>query len=304
LRVALLVLTRVLATACSETPKAAPTAAGATAADAATEQLLNDMEGVWRSTDPDQLVYVLRQGHNLRLLNGGVYEADVQLRSVDVKAQSVNLSAAAAGGRVIWTLRKVPGPAAEEPGYRLLMTLDGGEQLDLALVRRVSPEDREFMDGELARLMREDREVDEAEADVEDTAIEEAAVAVDAGAEEVSSDDVKVSKAPLADDAEAAAVPAPIYPTSYDCTHATGSAEVAVCYDEELADLDQKLARAYRKVLAQSDQPEAERSTQMRWLRDKRNACEEDVACLRRVYLNRLKYFAGPPYHAYSEHAE
>jgi len=92
LRVALLVLTLVWATACSETPKAVSIAAVATAADAATEQLLNDMEGVWRPTDPEQrgLVYVLRDGRNLRLLYGGVYETDVQLRSVDVNAQSVN----------------------------------------------------------------------------------------------------------------------------------------------------------------------------------------------------------------------
>lgn len=129
------------------------------------------------------------------------------------------------------------------------------------------------MDGELARAMREEASEADVEADVAaDAASEEEAVVADVGAEEVSSDDVKVSKAPLADDAEAAAVPAPIYTTSYDCTHATGSAEVAVCYDEELAGLDQRLARTYRKGLAQSDQPEAERASQMRWLRDKRNA--------------------------------
>lgn len=307
LRAALLVLTLVWATGCSEAPKAASTAAGAPAADAATEQLLNDMEGVWRSTDPDALVYVLHDGHNLRLLNGGVYETDVQLRSVDVKAQSVNLSVAAAGGRVIWTLRKVPGPGNDAAGYGLLVTMNGGEQLDLALVRRVSPEDREFMAGELARLIREDNEVDGAEAEVETDVGADAVAEADMPVAEVeddavSSDDVKVSKAPLA--SAAAAVPAPVYPTSYDCTHATGSAEVAVCYDEELAGLDQRLAGAYRKVLAQSDQPEAERSSQMRWLRDQRNACEEEVACLRRVYIKRLRYFAGPPYNAYSEHAE
>lgn len=304
LRVALLVLTLVLVTACSETPKAASTAAGATAADAATEQLLNDMEGVWRPTDPEQrgLVYVLRDGHNLRLLYGGVYESDVQLRSVDVKAQSVNLSVAAAGGRVVWTLRKVAARGNDEPGYGLLLTMNGGEQQELARVRRVSPEDREFMAGELARLIREDNEIDGAEAEVETDvgadAVAEADMPVaEVEADAMSSDDVKVSKAPLANDAGATAVPAPAYPTSYDCTHATGSAEVAVCHDQELAGLDQRLARAYRKVLAQSDQPEAERASQMRWLRDKRNACEEDAACLRRVYLNRLKYFAGLPFH-------
>lgn len=103
-------------------------------------------------------------------------------------------------------------PGDDEPGYGLLVTMNGGEQQDLALVRRVSPEDREFMDGELARAMREEASEADVEADVAaDAASEEEAVVADVGAEEVSSDDVKVSKAPLADDAEAAAVPAPIY---------------------------------------------------------------------------------------------
>lgn len=41
----------------------------------------------------------------------------------------------------------------------------------------------------------------------------------------------------------------------------------------------------------------------MRGLADKRTACET-VACPRKAYRQRLKYFEGAPYYAYSEYAE
>lgn len=305
LRAVLLVIALGCIPACSETPKPASRVAAAPAAAAATEQLLNEMEGIWRSSDPDQLVYVLRDGRNLRMLSGGVYEADVQLRSVDVEARSVNLSVAAAGGRVVWTIRKVPAPGDDGPDYGLLVTMNGGEQLDLALVRRVSPEDREFMARELVRLLREEREGDGVEVAADtDVAIEEAAVAV-AGIEAMSRDDAKVIKARSADVEEAVpAAEARTYATSYDCDKASKAVEAVVCHDAELALLDQRLARVYRTALGNSDQPEAERSTQMRWLRDRRDACERDSDCLRRVYLQQLKYFEGAPHYVHSAHAE
>lgn len=310
LRAALLLVAMVWMVGCSEAPKTAPSVAAAPATDAAAEQLLNDMEGVWRSSDPDQLVYLLRDGRNLRMLSGGVYETDVQLRSVDVKAQSVNLSVSAAGGRVVWTIRKVTGAGDEAPGYGLLVTMNGGEQLDLALVRRVSPEDREFMAGELARLMREDSSVDEVAAGAEaeaslDAEVEASAPVADAVAVAMSGDDAKVMKARSADAGDdVPAAEAPTYTTSFDCGQATKAAEATVCYDADLALLDQRLARGYRQALANADQADALRSSQMRWLRDRRDACEDDTDCLRRVYQQRLKYFEGAPHYVHSDHAE
>jgi uncharacterized protein YecT (DUF1311 family) len=96
---------------------------------------------------------------------------------------------------------------------------------------------------------------------------------------------------------------APEQAPSFDCTKALNPAETLVCDDREVAELDRRLSKAYRLALSRSDQPEAERSTQMRWLADKRNACD-DVACLSTAYRQRLKYFEGPPHYAYSEHAE
>lgn len=106
----------------------------------------------------------------------------------------------------------------------------------------------------------------------------------------------------LTDD-ETAVADDPYYTTSFDCTKVLIAAESLVCHDPELANLDLKLARAYRTLLARSEQPEAERSTRMRWLADKRNACDS-VACLRKAYRQRLKYFEGAPHYAYSEHAQ
>lgn len=308
LRAALLLVVMGWVAGCSETPKPESSAVVAPAADAASEQLLNDMEGVWRSSDPDQLMYLVRDGRNLRMLSGGAYETDVQLRSVDAKAQSVNLSVAAAGGRVVWTIRKVPDAGNEAPGYGLLVTMNGGEQLDLVLVRRVSPEDREFMAGELARALREEREAALAEVEAEPVSESEdaaVAVAMDGSAELVSSDDVKVSKTRSDDhEAEEPAAEAVAYPTSFDCGKASKAAEAAVCYDADLARLDQRLARGYRMALANADQPESLRSSQMRWLRDRRDACEDDADCLRLIYRQRLKYFEGAPHYVHSEHAE
>lgn len=294
---------------CSETPEPESSAVGAPvqAADAASEQLLNDMEGVWRSSAPDQLMYLVRDGRNLRMLSGGAHETDVQLRSVDAKAQSVNLSVAAAGGRVVWTIRKVPDAGNEAPGYGLLVTMNGGEQLELALVRRISPEDREFMTGELARALREEREAAVAEVDAEPVSeFEDAAVAVAMeSATRVSSDDVKVSKTRLDDqEREEPATRAVAFATSFDCGKATKAAEAAVCHDADLAMLDQRLARGYRMALANEDQPESLRSSQMRWLKDRRDACEHDIDCLRRIYRQRLKYFEGAPHYMHSDHAE
>lgn len=295
LRIVLLVLALAWAAGCSKSPAPVPAASS----DAATGQLLSDMEGVWRSSEPEQLLYLVREGRNLRLLSDGVYEADVQLRSVDVKAQSANLSVAAAGGRVIWTIQKVPQEGG--PGFRLLVTMNGGSQLDMALVRRISSEDREFMAGELARAMREDGTEVAAEADPQ--MVEEGPDAVDA-AESASSDDDKLSKGGVAfDEAEAAAVVPDGSAPSFDCGKPLNRAESLVCGDREVGELDRRLSKAYRLALSRSDQPEAERSTQMRWLEEKRNACD-DAACLRRVYRQRLKYFEGPPHYAYSEHAE
>lgn len=307
LRAALLVMAMAWIAGCSETSTPAPAVASAPAAEAA-EQLLQDMEGIWRSSEPGQLVYLVRDGRNLRMLSGGVYETDVQLRSVDVKAQSVNLSVAAAGGRVVWTIRKVSVAGNEAPGYGLQVTMNGGEQLDLALVRRVSPEDREFMAGELVRLMREDEAVDQTAPESETDAVAAADAAepvADDVAAALAADDAKVMKArggAVADDVPAAE--APTYTTSYDCGKATKAAEATVCYDASLALLDQRLARGYRMALANADQPETLRSSQTRWLHDRRDACEDDAGCLRLVYRQRLKYFEGAPHYVHSEHAE
>lgn len=306
LRAALLVMAMAWIAGCSESSKPATTVASAPVADAAAEQLLEDMEGIWRSSEPDELVYLVRDGRELRMLHAGAYETDVQLRSVDVKTQSVNLSVAAAGGRVVWTIRKVAAAGSEAPGYGLQVTMNGGEQVDLALVRRVSPEDREFMAGELARLMREEGAVDQAGPEAEAEAeVETAAAVEDAVAVAISSDDAKVMKAhggEVGDDVPAAE--APTYTTSYDCGKATKAAEATVCYDADLALLDQRLARGYRMALANADQPETLRSSQTRWLRDRRDACEDDAGCLRLVYRQRLKYFEGAPHYVHSEHAE
>lgn len=269
-------------------------------------QLLDDMSGIWRGMEQGSLVYLLHEADRFRMFIGD-NELPVALGSIDPEQETVNLTLAQDGGgdkEVVWTLRR--RFEKEQRGFYLMLTLNDGEQATLGFVRKVSREDLRRLEqagpatlepSVLGSLLASgeawtvsDNEADEAEDGPHDVGGKQGG--------ESSSDGGGDSRG------EEVVAVGPFHGTSFDCTKAEHPAESMVCLTGELAELDLRLSRAYRAAVARSDQPEAERSTQMRWLADQRNACGAAVACLRTAYRKRLKYFEGPPHYTYSEHAE
>ncbi|NHN76841.1 DUF1311 domain-containing protein [Azotobacter chroococcum] len=73
---------------------------------------------------------------------------------------------------------------------------------------------------------------------------------------------------------------------SFDCLKASTAIEGMICGNAELADLDTRLADAYKWLLGVSDDPAVEKREQIAWIRNKRNACKT-VDCLIQVYTDR-----------------
>jgi len=74
---------------------------------------------------------------------------------------------------------------------------------------------------------------------------------------------------------------------SFDCAKAAGATEKMICGDGPLADLDGRLADAYRRALENAADPEGLRNQQRAWLANDRRRCA-DTACLKDVYRQRL----------------
>lgn len=272
------------------------------AAVAADDQLFDEFSGVWRGASSGTLLYLVREGRRLRLyLPEG--EVPVTMGSIDVGQSTVNLTLPGGRKELVWTLSQVTDK--EQGTYHLMITVHDGRQQEFSFVREVSEEDMrglgklgdaEGMTGLLAALVVGDEWVGPSIDDEVDP-MDEAAAAADS----VDPDASEASDA-LADE-EIPMDAAPEQAPSFDCTKALNPAETLVCNAPEVAELDRHLSRAYRLALSRSDQPEAERAIQMRWLAERRNTCD-DTACLRKAYRQRLKYFEGAPHYAYSEHAE
>ncbi len=79
---------------------------------------------------------------------------------------------------------------------------------------------------------------------------------------------------------------------SFDCAKASTKIENAICASPRLSLLDEDLGKLYQEALKRS--PESQqaqiRDEQRRWLRETRNACQ-DEKCMRRVYAERLEAF-------------
>ena len=74
---------------------------------------------------------------------------------------------------------------------------------------------------------------------------------------------------------------------SFDCGKAGTSVEKTICSDKELSRLDDLLTAAYRKALADMENVSDLRASQISWLKDVRNHCQ-DADCLKAAYLDRL----------------
>ena len=77
---------------------------------------------------------------------------------------------------------------------------------------------------------------------------------------------------------------------SFDCAKATSVTEKAICADDWLSELDNKLSVAWKKV--SGFDPVVMKSSQLRWLK-LRDACGADASCLTARYSVRLAMLEG-----------
>jgi uncharacterized protein len=84
---------------------------------------------------------------------------------------------------------------------------------------------------------------------------------------------------------------------SFDCAAASSPVEKAVCADPYTSSLDEKLGSLWPSALAKVADPKALKAAQRQWLKN-RSLCHEQLACLRREYLQRLVEleYTGKPF--------
>ena len=81
---------------------------------------------------------------------------------------------------------------------------------------------------------------------------------------------------------------------SFNCARAGTAAENAICNDAVLAALDVRLATLYRQVRSTAPDVWDVEQVQRSWLVAQRDACGSDVACLARVYRERMDTLSSP----------
>jgi uncharacterized protein len=77
------------------------------------------------------------------------------------------------------------------------------------------------------------------------------------------------------------------YGASFDCTKASSQVEKIICSNAELSKLDEQLSVAYVQGNAASISKAELKSSQRRWLIEKRNICT-DASCVKKAYEERL----------------
>ena len=71
---------------------------------------------------------------------------------------------------------------------------------------------------------------------------------------------------------------------SFDCSRAESKTEVEICSNATLARVDEYTADMYRCLLERSPADKEELKTEQRAWLPKRNACQDDVGCIRGAY--------------------
>lgn len=74
---------------------------------------------------------------------------------------------------------------------------------------------------------------------------------------------------------------------SFDCAKATAPIEKLICSDATTSQLDADLAGAYKAAMEKTENKDALKQQQRKWLKEKRNACK-DAACLNQAYQSRI----------------
>ena len=84
----------------------------------------------------------------------------------------------------------------------------------------------------------------------------------------------------------------PTHAASFDCSKATTETEIAICNDDELGALDERMSEAYKRARLSQD-GEQYKNEQFKWLK-KRDLCSGDKQCLKNAYnsiLTKLSNF-------------
>ena len=86
----------------------------------------------------------------------------------------------------------------------------------------------------------------------------------------------------------------PAWSASFDCTKAAIGAEITICADKDLSELDEEMAVQYRHVVGRHPDPALIRSRQRAWLADRKRCTGADSkTCLRRLYDARIEELTG-----------
>ena len=78
---------------------------------------------------------------------------------------------------------------------------------------------------------------------------------------------------------------------SFDCAKASSFAEKAICSNDDLAQLDVRMSKAYKAQLAATSNITSAKAAQRAWVK-KREACGS-VACIRTLYATRIPELGG-----------
>lgn len=78
---------------------------------------------------------------------------------------------------------------------------------------------------------------------------------------------------------------------SFDCAKASTFAEISICANDELAQLDVRLSKAYKALLSASSDTAAAKAAQRAWV-SKREACRS-ADCIEVLYVDRITELSG-----------
>lgn len=79
-----------------------------------------------------------------------------------------------------------------------------------------------------------------------------------------------------------------IHAASFDCAKAETKAELAICANDELSDLDSQMMQSYKNALENFNDQNLLKSKQRSWLKNVRNNCSNSD-CLANVYRKRIE---------------
>lgn len=135
------VLLPALIIACGQPPQSGSSSPNQTASPDQSKALLNEISGVWKSSDNTMWTIVVDGGQLQFLLDDKPILA--KIGDIDTENQTVNLliQRSDTGQEAIWTIRKI-NSKNESDGFTLNVIDHDGETYDLGFVRKIGVDDK------------------------------------------------------------------------------------------------------------------------------------------------------------------